>query len=60
MTTKKPRPKPTRTTKGDGGYGGDCPGCMTGIGIAIGAGMGGFGGHRGGGGGDSNYGGRNR
>ncbi|RUO97923.1 FecR domain-containing protein [Hyphomicrobium sp.] len=38
----------TRRPKGDGGYGDDCPGCMTGIGIAIGAGMGGFGGHRGG------------
>jgi hypothetical protein len=40
----------TRKPKRDGGYGDDCPGCMTGMGIAIGAGMGGFGGHRGGGG----------
>jgi hypothetical protein len=48
---KKTPPKKsvaTRKPKGDGGYGDDCPGCMTGMGIAIGGGMGGFGGHRGG------------
>jgi hypothetical protein len=59
VTTRKPRP--TRTTKGDGGYGDDCPDCVTGMGIAIGGGMGGFGGgHRGGGGYGSGYGGRGR
>ena len=42
--------KPTKPR--NGGYGDDCPGCMTGMGIVIGGGgMGGFGGHRGGRGG---------
>ncbi|CAA2141729.1 FecR domain-containing protein [Hyphomicrobium sp. ghe19] len=50
----------TRKPKGDGGYGDDCPGCMTGMGIVIGGGgMGGFGGHRGGSDG-GNYGSRGR
>ncbi|MBS0235639.1 MAG: FecR domain-containing protein [Proteobacteria bacterium] len=43
VATRKPK-------KYDGGYGDDCPDCMTGMGIVIGGGMGGFGGgHRGGG-----------
>lgn len=50
---KKTPPKnkvATRKPKGgDGGYGDDCPGCATGIGIVIGGGMGGFGGHHHGG-----------
>ncbi len=52
VKTKKPKKsKPKRTTKGDGGYGDDCADCVTGMGIVIGGGMGGFGGgHRGGGG----------
>lgn len=59
---KKTPPKKkvaTRKPKGDGGYGDDCPDCMTGMGIVIGGGMGGFGGgHRGGGGyGGGGYGG---
>ncbi|MFA5956020.1 FecR domain-containing protein [Hyphomicrobium sp.] len=53
---KTPQKKKVATRKpksGDGGYGDDCPGCVTGMGIAIGGGMGGFGGggHRGGDGG---------
>lgn len=48
VATRKPR-------KYDGGYGDDCPGCMTGMGIVIGGGIGGFGGHRGGHG-DGGYG----
>ncbi|MFT3731367.1 MAG: FecR family protein [Hyphomicrobium sp.] len=57
-TPKKAPPKKKVATrkpkKGDGGYGDDCPGCMTGMGIVIGGGgMGGFGGgHRGNYGGD--------
>jgi hypothetical protein len=52
-TPKKAPPKKNVATRrsrgGDGGYGDDCPGCMTGMGIVIGGGMGGFGGgHRGG------------
>ncbi|MGO4684023.1 FecR family protein [Hyphomicrobium sp. 2TAF46] len=62
-TPRKTEPKKqkvvTRKPKGDGGYGDDCPGCMTGMGIVIGGGMGGFGGHRGGSDG-GNYGGRGR
>ncbi|WP_045835715.1 FecR domain-containing protein [Hyphomicrobium sp. 99] len=58
---KKQKVATTRKPKRDGGYGDDCPGCMTGMGIVLGGGMGGFGGHRGGGGGDGgNYGGRGR
>ncbi|HML30068.1 MAG TPA: FecR domain-containing protein [Hyphomicrobium sp.] len=42
VATRKPKTH-------DGGYGDDCPDCMTGMGIVIGGGIGGFGGgHRGG------------
>ena len=51
-TPKKTPPKKKVATRrpknSDGGYGDDCPGCMTGMGIVIGGGLGGFGGHRGG------------
>lgn len=52
-TPKKTPPKKKVATRkpktGDGGYGDDCPDCMTGMGIVIGGGIGGFGGgHRGG------------
>jgi uncharacterized membrane protein YgcG len=55
VATRKPRGS-------DGGYGDDCPDCMTGMGIAIGGGMGGFGGggHRGGYGGGGYGGSRSR
>jgi hypothetical protein len=49
---KTPPKKKVATRKpkgGDGGYGDDCPDCMTGMGVVIGGGTGGFGGgHRGG------------
>jgi uncharacterized membrane protein YgcG len=49
---KQPPPKKKVATRrprqSDGGYGDDCPDCVTGMGIAIGGGMGGFGGHHGG------------
>jgi hypothetical protein len=54
VATRRPRPS-------DGGYGDDCPDCVTGMGIAIGGGMGGFGGgHRGGYGAGGYGGGRSR
>jgi FecR protein len=44
---KTPPKKKVATRKpkgGDGGYGDDCPDCVTGMGVVIGGGMGGFGG----------------
>lgn len=51
-TPRKTPPKKSVATRKpktyNGGYGDDCPGCMTGMGIVIGGGIGGFhGGHRG-------------
>lgn len=46
----EPKSRPVRTAKrprgGDGGYGDDCPGCVTGMDIVIGGGGGFGGGHR--------------
>lgn len=45
-TPPKKKTAARKPAKGDGAYGGGCDGCMTGMGIVIGGGMGGFGGGR--------------